>query len=112
MTNPNEKGKNRQGSSGRPGTKFMERPGSKSDAGKDQGQFDDEGLIDQQEAGGEGQTAKEEPKGDTWKYATPSQQDPSKKSDQDKGQSGRNPNKGGQKQQGDQGGGQQSTGKE
>jgi hypothetical protein len=112
MTNPKGKDKNRQGSSGRPGTKFMERPGSESDAGKDQGHFGDEGLLDQQEAGAEGQTGKEEQKGDNWKYANPKQQDPIKRSNPDKGQTGRDPNKGSQKQEGDQWGGQQSMGKE
>ena len=112
MTDPKEKDKNRQGSSGRPGTKFMARPGSESNAGKDQGQFGDEGLLDQQEAGAEGQTGNEEQKGDNWKYANPNQLDPNKKSKQDKGQTGSDSNKGSKEQQSDQWGGQQSMGKE
>jgi hypothetical protein len=110
MTNPNEKDKNRRGSSGRPGTKFMERPGSGSDAGKDPGQFDTDSLVGQ-EKGTEGQTS-EEKAGDNWKYANPKPLDPKKQTDQDKGQSGRDTDKAGQKQQSDQGGEQQSMGKE
>ncbi len=95
MSNPDEKDKNRQGTSGRPGTKFMERPGSESDAGKDTGQFGDEAREGPEQTT-EGQTG-DQKKGDNWKYAAPNQEDPNKKkSDQDKDQSGRDSTKGGQ----------------
>jgi len=110
MSNPDEKDKNRQGSSSRPGTKFMERPGSDTDAGKDTGQFGDEDQPGQGQTT-EGQTG-EEQQGNSWKYGSPDTQDKNKKTDQDKGQSGRDFQKGGQKQQGSQDGGQKDMGKD
>ena len=69
MNNPKDKGKNRQGSSGRPGTKFMERPGVESDAGKDEGQISPTG---------------EDLKGENWKVAGPKPKGPNQKTDKDK----------------------------
>lgn len=98
MSIPNEKDKNRQGSSGRPGTKFLEKPGTESDAAKED-QFGDEGVLDQQEKP-EGEEPKKE---DSWKYANPNPNDPGKKAGQDKS---------GQKDKGNDKGGEQGMGKE
>jgi len=76
MSNPDEKDKKRKGSSGRPGTKFMERPGVESDAGKDEAQEQAEFAEP------EGMT-EEEKEGDRWNAAGPRPKEPGKKSDQD-----------------------------
>jgi len=106
MSNPDEKDKNRQGSTGRPGTKFLEKPASESEAQKEEAQeaaqFGDQGVLDQQEKP-EG-TTDQEKKGDRWKAADPNPQDPAKKKmGQDKGE---------QKPEGDDQAGEEGMGKE
>ena len=108
MTDPNEKDKNRQGSSGRPGTKFMERPGSESDAGKDEGQFGTESQYGEGQQ--EGQTYGEGQGQAGGEKFGQEKQDPTKKKDWSQG--GQGGQQGGQKKQGGQGGSEQSMGKE
>jgi len=100
MSTPDKKDKNRQGSPGRPGTKFMERPTTQSGAGKDEAQegsqFGEEGVLDQQE-----KPTGEETKGD--RYSAPKPQEPGKKTDRDKG---------GQKDEGNDKDSEQGMGKE
>ncbi|HEV3027870.1 MAG TPA: hypothetical protein VG457_09875 [Planctomycetota bacterium] len=99
MSSPNEKDKNRQGSTGRPATKFIERPRSESDAGKDQDPSGKQDLLDQLEKESESPSGSETPKKGSWDFAHPKEQDPKKKSDPEKKQPDRDPSKSGQKPQ-------------
>src|SRR5258708_12307032 len=80
MSNPKGKNRNRQGSSGRPSTKFMERPPAESGAGKDVGRFGEQDTTEAQSG--------EDLKGDNWKVASPKPRDPTQKTLQNKGQRG------------------------